>query len=70
MVNIPDSVIEIGDEAFEGCTGLALVNIPDSATEIGRRVFYGCTGITAVCMPGSCAWKYCEDNGIQVKEIG
>ena len=38
---LPDSVTEIGDEAFSGCTGLTNVVIPDTVTEIGDGAFSG-----------------------------
>ena len=50
---IPDSVTEIGDRAFAGCSGLTSVTIPDSVTEIGDRVFAGCTGLMSVTIPDS-----------------
>ncbi|MBR2352705.1 MAG: leucine-rich repeat protein, partial [Alistipes sp.] len=40
---IPESVIEIGDYAFYGCTSLKSVTIPDSVTKIGGSAFSGCT---------------------------
>ena len=43
---IPDSVINIGFEAFYYCTNLTGVTIPASVTSIGQVAFYGCTGLT------------------------
>ena len=45
---IPQSVTEIGDNAFEGCTGLTSIVIPDSVTEIGNNAFEGCTRLTSI----------------------
>ena len=50
---IPDSVTEIGDWAFCGCSGLTSVVIPDSVTEIGDYAFSGCSGLTSVVIPDS-----------------
>ena len=50
---IPDSVTEIKDYAFYGCTGLTSVTIPDSVTSIGDYAFYGCTGLTSVTIGNS-----------------
>jgi hypothetical protein len=52
-VVIPDSVTNIGDCAFDGCTGLTSVVIPDSVTNIGDYAFRGCSGLTSVVIPDS-----------------
>ena len=38
----------IGDQAFEGCTGMVQVTLPDTAAEIGSRAFAGCTGLKEI----------------------
>ena len=45
---IPNSVITIGDYAFERCSGLTLITIPNSVTSIGSSVFSGCCGLTTM----------------------
>lgn len=52
-VTIPNSVISIGDYAFQGCKGLTSVTIPDSVTSIGKSAFYYSTGLTSVTIPNS-----------------
>ena len=46
-------VTEIGDDAFEGCTGLTSVTIPSSVKRIKYYAFEGCTGLTSVTIPSS-----------------
>ena len=40
--NIPDSVTEIGENAFDGCTSLQSIDIPNSVTKIGYDAFVDC----------------------------
>ena len=64
---IPNSVTNIGDDAFRGCSGLTSVTIPNSVTSIGDRTFYDCSGLTSVTIGngvksiGNYAFKYCSD---------
>ena len=46
-------VLEIGDYAFNYCSGLTSVTIPNSVTRIGVEAFDGCTGLTSVTIPNS-----------------
>lgn len=41
-VIIPDSVVKIGKNAFEGCPGIKNVTMPDSVVEIGDFAFSEC----------------------------
>lgn len=47
---IPESVIDIGESAFEGCTDLEEADI--HAKNIGRRAFYGCKSLTKLTAEG------------------
>jgi hypothetical protein len=61
---IPNSVTNIGDEAFESC-GLTSVTIPNSVTNIGDLAFAYCDHLTSVTIPnsvtsiGNGAFAYC-----------
>jgi hypothetical protein len=50
VYSIPDSVTDIGDCAFSGCTGLTGVEIGSGVTSIGEWAFFGCTGIRDVTL--------------------
>ena len=52
-VEIPNSVTEIGEAAFEACIGLKSIEIPNSVTSIGWKAFMDCSGLTSVEIPNS-----------------
>ena len=53
VVTIPDGVTNIGNYAFENCSGLTSVAIPDSVASIGNHAFANCLGLTSITIPGS-----------------
>lgn len=50
---IPNTVVAIGLEAFEGCVDLMSITIPSSVTYIARQAFAGCTGLTSISLGNS-----------------
>ena len=50
---IPDSVTNIGEYTFSGCSGLTGITIPDNVTSIGSYAFEGCIGLTNITIPNS-----------------
>ena len=48
-----DGITDIGNYAFQGCSGLQEVSIPDTVTNIGMLAFYGCSGLTSITLPDS-----------------
>ena len=50
---IPDSVISIGEYAFDSCWQLTSVTIPNSVTQIRSNGFNHCYNITSVTIPDS-----------------
>lgn len=47
-IDIPATVMEIGSNAFAGCTYLSSVNIPSTVVTLGNRLFSGCSALTDV----------------------
>ena len=52
-VIIPDSVKEIGGDAFNGCISLKSVSIPNSVTKIGFSAFSACKSLINIVIPDS-----------------
>lgn len=52
-VHIETGIANIGEFAFQGCTGLAEIQIPCSVTRIKDWAFSGCTGLTEIHIPYS-----------------
>ena len=50
---IPDSVAEIRECAFHGCSSLQSIVIPNSVTEIKYYAFYGCSSLKSIVIPNS-----------------
>ena len=50
-VVIPNTIKDIGDSAFEGCTRLTSITIPNSVTSIGTSAFENYTGLTSITIP-------------------
>lgn len=57
-ITIPASVIEIGENAFEGCANLISVTFLEPASDeqaepltVGDAAFYNCTGLTSIELP-------------------
>lgn len=63
-VEIPNTVVTIGDEAFRECK--AKIGIPNSVTEIGDRAFiFG--NVTIYCKSDSIAKQYAENKYINYR---
>lgn len=49
--SIPDTVTQIGANAFYGCDSLTELAIPNSVVDIGESAFKRCTGLTDIILP-------------------
>ena len=52
-IEIPSSVTNIENRAFQSCTGLTSIEIPSSVTSIGINAFQNCSGLTSIEIPES-----------------
>ena len=52
-VDIPDSVISIGDEAFAGCYNMYSLKLGSSLQTIGTRAFQSCSYLQNITIPAS-----------------
>ena len=52
-ITIPETVKNIGKEAFYGCSGLTEVILPDSLITIGNNAFDGCSCLRIINIPNS-----------------
>lgn len=50
---LPDSVTQIGQEAFSHCESLKTVGLPNYITTIEERAFYGCYALESIIIPDS-----------------
>ena len=64
-VRIPDTVTEIGEDAFYNCASLESITIPDTVTKIDERAFENCSWLKSITIPDSVtelgidAFKHC-----------
>ena len=64
-ISLPDGILYIGDEAFEGCKKLKAIELPSNITKIGISAFHG-SGLVSIIIPksvtelGSEAFGFCS----------
>lgn len=72
-IDIPSSVITIGDYAFNQCLGLAKVNLSTGVTTIGASAFSDCSSLRSIVIPsnvltiGDQAFAYCKNLNVVVQ---
>ena len=52
-ISIPETVEQIGNDAFYGCKNLKTVTMPGKLTRIGVRAFSECKALTEITIPKS-----------------
>jgi len=52
-ISLPESVISIGDFAFNDCDELLDITIPNTVKSIKQHAFWNCSKLTSFTMPGS-----------------
>lgn len=52
-INIPISVVSIGDYSFSGCNNLRQIMLPNNLEEIGDYAFSGCYSLESIVIPAS-----------------
>ncbi len=50
---IPNTVVRIANNAFDGCTGLTSLNIPEGVLSIEFQAFWYCPDLTSITIPKS-----------------
>lgn len=53
IIIIPNTVTEIGKNAFANCQGIKNISLPSSLLEIGRTAFSGCANLEKIVIPAS-----------------
>ena len=48
---LSDTVVDINDFAFEGCTGLVSVRLPERLILLGNSAFFGCRSLRDIRLP-------------------
>ncbi len=68
---MPETVISIGEQAFNGCINLKTINLPESIEKIGGAAFDGCSSLESIKLPTKikiiydCTFRNCSS----LKEI-
>lgn len=50
-LTLPDTVVEIGSNAFFGCARLCSVTLSENLLVIREGAFRGCAALTSICLP-------------------
>lgn len=50
-IDIPETIVSIGEQAFRGCRDLKEVNFEGDSIELGERCFENCTSLESIWVP-------------------
>ena len=50
-INLPDSLLSIGDYAFSNCSKLTSISLPDNLISIGEDAFWSCVNLRSIEIP-------------------
>jgi len=70
-VVIPDSVVRIGESAFERCSGIQSVTFPSGVTEISSHAFFLCRCLEKIKLPDTLVeiGYYCFEDCSALKQV-
>ncbi|MCL2074203.1 MAG: leucine-rich repeat domain-containing protein [Marinilabiliaceae bacterium] len=65
---IPNTVVEIEENAFKECVGLTTIIIPDTVLKIGKNAFRECKGLKSINIPKKTieigSYAFCDCSGL------
>ncbi len=69
VIDLPETVESIGEQAFANIATLRKVNIPEKTKQIARTAFAGSNNVTITGAPGSYARTWARENAIPFTPI-
>ena len=66
-LNLSDSLVTIGEHAFDDCTGIKSIYIGTSVQSIGTRAFFDCLALEGFTVSASNTYFYADQNGVLYK---
>ncbi len=52
-VSLPETLLQIGEDAFAYCVALSALSLPNGITAIAKEAFYNCSGLEEVDLPNT-----------------
>ena len=54
VLELPESLVRLGEQSFKGCSGITKLLIPENVERIGESAFKDCGGLITVTFEGNC----------------